>query len=98
MIPRLSDVEYSFYVWGENERIKAYNYDFATKRIASFSAQGMQVASGNDPGMPGGRLVVSSNGTNPASGVVWGTYPVLGDANSKVVPGALVAYDATTAV
>ena len=78
-------------VWGENERLKAYNYDFATKRIASFSAQGMQVASGNDPGMPGGRLVVSSNGTHPGTGVVWGTYPVLGDANSKVVPGALVA-------
>ena len=86
------------FVWGENERIKAYNYDFATKRIASFSAQGMQVASGNDPGMPGGRLVVSSNGTKPASGVVWGTYPVLGDANSKIVPGALVAYDVTTVV
>ena len=57
----------------------------------------MQVASGNDPGMPGGRLVVSSNGTRPGTGVVWGTYPVLGDANSKVVPGALVAYDATPA-
>jgi len=85
------------FVWGENERLKAYNYDFATKRIASFSAQGMQVASGNDPGMPGGRLVVSSNGTRPGTGVVWGTYPVLGDANSKVVPGALVAYDATPA-
>jgi hypothetical protein len=85
------------YVWGENERLKAYNYDFATKRIASFSAQGTQVASGNDPGMPGGRLVVSSDGTSPGTGVVWGTYPVLGDANSKVVPGALVAYDATPA-
>jgi len=85
------------FVWGENERLKAYNYDFATKRIASFSAQGMQVASGNDPGMPGGRLVVSSNGPSPGTGVVWGTYPVLGDANSKVVPGALVAYDATPA-
>ena len=85
------------FVWGENERLKAYNYDFATKRITSFSAQGMQVASGNDPGMPGGRLVVSSNGTSPGTGVVWGTYPVLGDANSKVVPGALVAYDATPA-
>jgi hypothetical protein len=55
------------------------------------------VASGNDPGMPGGRLVVSSNGTSPGTGVVWGTYPMLGDANSKVVPGALVAYDATPA-
>src|SRR5437667_4432615 len=85
------------FVWGENERLKAYNYDFATKRIASFSAQGTQVASGNDPGMPGGRLVVSSNGMSPGTGIVWGTYPVLGDANSKVVPGALVAYDATPA-
>ena len=34
------------YVWGENERVKAYNYDFATKRITSFRAQGTQFASG----------------------------------------------------
>ena len=56
----------------------------------------MQVASGNEPppgGMPGGRLVVSSNGTTPGTGVVWGVYPVQGNANSKVVHGALVAYD-----
>jgi hypothetical protein len=85
------------YVWGENERLKAYNVDFATKGITAFSAQGTQVASGKTGGMPGGRLVVSSNGTTPGTGVVWGTYPVLGDANSKVVPGALVAYDATPA-
>jgi hypothetical protein len=84
------------YVWGENERLKAYNFDFATKRIASFRGQGTQVASGDIGGMPGGRLVVSSNGTAPGTGVVWGVYPVEGDANSKIVPGALVAYDATT--
>ena len=24
------------YVWGENERLKAYNFDFATKRITAF--------------------------------------------------------------
>jgi hypothetical protein len=47
-------------------------------------------------GMPGGRLVVSSNGTTPGTGVVWGVYPVEGNANSAVVHGALVAYDATT--
>ena len=47
-------------------------------------------------GMPGGRLVVSSNGTMPGTGVVWGVYPVQGNANSEVVHGALVAYDATT--
>lgn len=85
------------YVWGENERVKAYNYDFATKRITSFRAQGAQFASGAmEPpgGMPGGRLVVSSNGTTPNTGVVWGVYPTQGNANSNVVHGALVAYDA----
>jgi len=87
------------YLWGENERLKAYNYDFATKRITGFRAEGTQFASGMTPapgGMPGGRLVVSSNGTMPNTGVVWGVYPVQGNANSAVVHGALVAYDATT--
>lgn len=86
------------YIWGENERLKAYNYDFATKRVTGFRGEGTQFASGNmapPGGMPGGRLVVSSNGTAPNTGVVWGTYPVQGDANANVVPGALVAYDAT---
>jgi hypothetical protein len=86
------------YVWGENERAKAYNYDFATRRIASFRAEGALIASGDmDPpgGMPGGRLVVSSNGTAPDTGVLWGVYPTEGNANSNIVHGALVAYDAT---
>jgi hypothetical protein len=89
------------YVWGENERLKAYNFDFDTKRITSFRAEGTQFASGNmapPGGMPGGRLVVSSNGTTPGTGVVWGAYPTQGNANSEVVRGALVAYDATTIV
>jgi hypothetical protein len=87
------------YVWGENERLKAYNYEFATKRITTFRGQGTQLASGNMPapgGMPGGRLVVSSNGTAPRTGVVWSVYPTQGNANSAVVHGALVAYDAVT--
>jgi len=87
------------YLWGENERLKAYNYNFATKRITGFRAEGTQFASGMTPapgGMPGGRLVVSSNGTTANTGVVWGVYPVQGNANSAVVHGALVAYDATT--
>jgi len=86
------------YLWGENERLKAYNYDVATKRITSFRGQGTQFASGKMPapgGMPGGRLVVSSNGTTAGTGVVWGVYPTQGNANSAVVHGALVAYDAT---
>jgi hypothetical protein len=88
------------YVWGENERLKAYNIDLATRRITSFRGEGTEMASGNMPapgGMPVGRLVVSSNGTMPGTGVVWGAYPVEGNANSAVVHGALVAYDATAA-
>ena len=89
------------YVWGENERLKAYNFDFATKRITSFRGEGDAGGVGQHGppgGMPGGRLVVSSNGTTPGTGVVWGVYPVQGNANSAVVHGALVAYDATTVV
>jgi len=86
------------FVWGENERLKAYDVDFATRRIVSFRGEGTQVASGEMPapgGMPGGRLVVSSNVTVPGTAVVWGVYPTQGNANSAVVHGALVAYDAT---
>jgi hypothetical protein len=87
------------YLWGENERLKAYNFNFATKRITGFLGEGTQFASGNmaaPGGMPGGRLVVSSNGTTPNTGVVWGVYPTQGNANAEIVHGALVAYDATT--
>jgi hypothetical protein len=86
------------FIWGENERVKAFNYDFATKRITAFRSQGAQFASGTmdaPGGMPGGRLVVSSNGLTPNTGVVWGVYPTQGNANSNVVHGALVAYEAT---
>jgi len=90
------------FVWGENERLKGYNVDFATKRITGFRAEGFEYASGQNEaapgGMPGGRLVVSSNGTQPGTAVIWGVYPVNGNANTRVVHGALVAYDATTVV
>jgi hypothetical protein len=89
------------YVWGENERLKAYNIDLATRRITGFRAEGTQFASGDMPapgGMPGGRLAVSSNGTMQNTGVVWGVYPTKGNANAAIVRGALVAYDATAVV
>ena len=89
------------FLWGENERLKAYNIDLATRRIKSFRAEGAQFASGNMPapgGMPGGRLTVSSNGTTPNTAVIWGVYPTQGNANAAIVHGALVAYDATVVV
>lgn len=42
------------FVWGENERLKAYTYDFATKRIASFGGQGVQVARAINRACPAG--------------------------------------------
>src|SRR5687768_9419669 len=89
------------FLWGENERLKAYDIDLATRRIKSFRAEGTQFASGNMPapgGMPGGRLTVSSNGTTPNTAVIWGVYPTQGNANAAIVHGALVAYDATVVV
>jgi hypothetical protein len=89
------------YLWGENERLKAYNFDFGTKRITGFRGEGTQVASGNmaaPGGMPGGRLVVSSNGTTANTGIIWGVYPTQGNANAEIVHGALVAYHATTVI
>jgi hypothetical protein len=89
------------FLWGENERLKAYDMNLTTRRITGFRAEGTQFASGNMPapgGMPGGRLVVSSNGTTANTAVVWGAYPTQGNANAFVVDGALVAYDATAAI
>lgn len=85
------------YVWGENATLKVYNYDFATRQITKFFSQGTQISSGQmqpPGGMPGGRLTVSSNGTQ-GGGVIWAVYPPQGNANVQVVHGALVAYDAT---
>jgi outer membrane protein assembly factor BamB len=81
------------YVWGENERLKAYNIDLASKRITGFRGEGFEFASGQDEFAPGGMPVGRDD--EASTGVVWGVYPVKGNANTKVVPGALVAYDAT---
>jgi hypothetical protein len=88
------------YLWGSNERLRAYSFDFSTSRITSLLGEGAHVASGDarpPGGTHGGRLFASSNGTTPGSAVVWGTYPVRGDANTSIVHGALVAYDAMSA-
>jgi hypothetical protein len=44
--------------------------------------------------MPGGMLTLSSNGTQPHTGILWATIPY-GDANQHVTNGRLLAYDAT---
>lgn len=89
------------YIWGENERVKVYNYNFDNQRIDGFRNQGTVYSSAGKPppgGMPGGMLALSSNGTKAGSGVLWATIPKNGDANQAVVTGTFLAFDATTIV
>ena len=89
------------YVWGENERVKVFNYNFGTQRIDAFRNQGTVYSSAGKPapgGMPGGMLALSSNGTKNGSAVLWATIPKNDDANKAVVQGSFVVFDATTIV
>ena len=85
------------FAWGENAQLRAFSMTPAGK--TSLLAQGDTVASaalardsGSLGGMPGGMLTLSANGSQ--DGVVWGTTPVDGDANTDPVSGVVRAYDA----
>jgi len=90
------------YLWGENEVVKGYNYDKLASRLTSWFGNGTIAASigtagaptiAKPGGMPGGMLSLSANGGQ--DGVVWGTFPIKGDANRTVLKGGLAAFNAT---
>jgi PQQ enzyme-like repeat protein len=83
--------------WGENENLRAWTIDAVGK--VTFVAKSAETASaglGGLGGMPGGFVIVSSDGLQANTGVIWATTPVSGDANRHIVEGILRAYDATT--
>jgi len=89
------------FTWGENESLRAWKLDPATSML-SFVGKGAEVASAalaaspqGIGGMPGGMLALSSNGSNPGTGIVWALAPIDGDANHDPVAGIARAYDAT---
>jgi hypothetical protein len=85
------------FCWGENETLRAWTVN--ASGVIAFVAKSAEIASagmGGKGGMPGGFLAVTSNGSNPNTGIVWATAPISGDANKHVVPGILRAYDATS--
>jgi hypothetical protein len=45
------------------------------------------------PGMPGGMMSLSANGTNYASAILWSYMPLDGDANQHIIHGVLRAYN-----
>lgn len=80
------------YVWGENDRLKAYTF-----RQGKFIDLDKPKQSLFQPpnGMPGGMLAVSSKGTQANTGIVWAVAPLNGDANqSRGVQGVVFAFDA----
>jgi outer membrane protein assembly factor BamB len=89
------------FTWGENESLRAWKLDPNTG-VLTFAGKGAEIASAAAAaspqgigGMPGGMLALSSNGTNPNTGIVWALAPIDGDANHDPVPGIARAYDAT---
>jgi len=96
------------FVWGENAKLKAY--DFSTKRgdFPKFLAEADELASKDQAspgGMPGGLLMVSGkpsalpgnpHGIDSGTAILWAVYAMKGDANKHLAEGQLVAYDATT--
>lgn len=93
------------FVWGENSRLKAYNFSTLDGNLPSFRAEADDLASvgvESPGGMPGGLLMVSgkpgtgfSHAVDFDSAIVWAVYSKFGDANKEFAEGQLIAYDAT---
>ncbi|WFP51192.1 hypothetical protein PL263_03985 [Methylomonas sp. EFPC3] len=96
------------YVWGENSRLKAYDFSTLDGKLPSFRAEADDLASvgvASPGGMPGGLLMVSGKPSAASafphaidfgSALIWTVYSKFGDANKEFAEGQLIAYDATT--
>jgi outer membrane protein assembly factor BamB len=89
------------YVWRENDVVRGFAFDEQTKKfiIPPCTPAGSDWNAGPQPspatvhlGMTGGMLTISSN--QGKDGILWAVTPINNDANQKVVPGILRAYDA----
>ncbi len=58
------------------------------------SQTGLGQVPGKSPGMPGGMVSISANGSAPGTGILWASHP-LANAVHGVVPGIVRAYDAS---
>jgi PQQ enzyme repeat len=86
----------TLYVWGVNDSLKAFRYNFTTGKfnIPFASASSVKTPGSSTGGDPCGALSISSNQSVAGSGIVWATIP-LADPNSTTVHGNLYAFDAT---
>ena len=83
----------TLYVWGVNDSLKAFTYNFTTGKFNTpFAAASSVTTPSGD--VPCGALSVSSNQSVAGSGIVWATIP-LADPAHATVAGKLYAFDAT---
>jgi outer membrane protein assembly factor BamB len=82
------------YVWGESDFLRAFRFDTASRKFAVPAALTGSILA--PPGMPGGMMTISSDGSHRGTGVLWATLPRIGDANHMIVPGVLYAFNADT--
>jgi len=79
------------YLWGENDFLRAYQFNGTTFNSNAVAASTMRAPVSNS-GMPGGFLSLSANGTT--NGIVWALTPYNANANNATVAGILHAFDA----
>jgi hypothetical protein len=88
------------YVWYEETYLEAFkivngvfenNTDPNTGLLSPATQSTMRVP----PGMPGGVLSLSANGSAAGSGIVWATTPYSGNAQPQTVAGIFRAFDAS---
>jgi outer membrane protein assembly factor BamB len=82
----------TLYVWGVNDSLKAFRYNFASGMFSTpyLAASSVKTPAGEDPC---GALSISSNQSLAGSGIVWATIP-LADPDHDTVHGKLCAFDA----
>ena len=82
----------NIYAWGENDFLRAYRFDPASKKFQHPAFASADVLP--PMGMPAGMMTISADGSKHGTGIVWATAPRIGDANQMTVPGNLYAFDA----
>jgi outer membrane protein assembly factor BamB len=85
------------YVWGVNDRLKAFRLREQRARGGRFETTPSSQSRSKAPPhtIPGGILSLSANGSKAGSGIVWATLPLKDNPAGKTVEGILRAFDAS---
>ena len=80
------------YIWPASVHLQQYRFNRTSGMfVLPAFAQSPTPA---PAGQPGGLLALSAQGTNAGSGILWAVHQLTGDANQRVRPGILRAYNA----